>query len=158
VTERASEQRIREMRDSGQLSGLPGEGAPLPHDPDADAGDAWAARHLVRASRARPEWVTLRQEIGAMRSRLTARVRAHLVWLDRREAQLDGLPTERILREVAATRVADERIRGELGAAVDDFNALVRKHNLVVSSAALHVHLATLEDLVARERHSATNS
>jgi hypothetical protein len=158
VTERAIEQRIREMRDSGELSGLPGEGAPLPHDPDAAAGDAWAARHLVRASRARPEWVTLRQEIGAMCSRITARVRAHLLWLERREAQLDGVRAERILREVAATRVADERIRRELSAAVDELNALVRRHNLVVSSAALHFHVVTLEVLLARERHGATSS
>jgi DnaJ-like protein len=158
VTEGSIEKRIREMRDSGELSGLPGEGAPLPHDPDADAGDAWAARHLARTSRARPEWVTLRQEIETVRSRIAARVRAHLAWLERRHAQLRGLPAERILREVEATRVADERVRGALGAAVDELNALIRKHNLVVSSAALHFHPVTLETLLARERDGATTS
>jgi hypothetical protein len=158
VTEGSIEKRIREMRDSGELSGLPGEGAPLPHDPDADAGDAWATRHLARTSRARPEWVTLRQEIETVRSRIAARVRAHLAWLERRQAQLRGLPAERILREVEATRIADERVGGALGAAVDELNALIRKHNLVVSSAALHFVPVTLETLLARERDGATKS
>ena len=158
MTERSIEKRIREMRDSGELSGLPGEGAPLPHDPDADAGDAWAARHLVRTQRARPEWVTLRQEIESVRSRIAARVRAHLAWLERRQAQLEGLPAERILREVDVTRVTDDRIRRDLAAAIDELNALIRKHNLVVSSAALHFHGLTLETLLARERHGATTS
>jgi len=34
------EARMRELRDAGELSGLPGEGNPLPADPDDDAGEA----------------------------------------------------------------------------------------------------------------------
>ena len=36
------EARIRELRDAGELSGLPGEGQLLPPDPDSDASEAWA--------------------------------------------------------------------------------------------------------------------
>src|SRR5438093_4205813 len=80
------EQRLRELRDGGELSGLPGEGAPLPPDPDADAGDAWAARHIVRTARVRPVWAELRAEIGERRARILTRLRAHLAWVERREA------------------------------------------------------------------------
>lgn len=146
------EQRLRELRDSGELRGLPGEGAPLTADPDAGAGDAWGARHLVRTSRARPDWVALREEVGVQRSRVAARVRAHFAWLERREAQLDRLPAERILREVAATRATDERVRNELAVAVDELNKLVRRHNLLVPSAALHLYGVTLEGLLAATR------
>src|SRR3989442_15089540 len=59
------EQRLRELRDGGELSGLPGEGAPLP--PDPDAGDAWAARHIVGTARVSPVWAELRAEIGERR-------------------------------------------------------------------------------------------
>jgi len=149
VTLPAIEQRIREMRDSGELSGLPGEGAPLPVDPDNGAGDAWAARHLVRTSRARPEWVVLRQEIEELRSRLAARLRAHQAWLERRAALLDRVPAERILREVAATRAADERVRNQQRVVVGELEALVRQHNLLAPSASLHVHVVTLEGLRA---------
>jgi len=152
VTVPAIEQRIREMRDSGELSGLPGEGAPLPVDPDGATGDAWAARHLVRTSRARPEWVVLRREIEEFRSRLAARVRAHQAWLERRAALLDRVPAERIVGEVAATRAADGRVRDELSVAVGELNALVRQHNLLVPSAALHVHVVMLEALLAGAR------
>lgn len=148
----AVEQRIREMRDSGELSGLPGEGAPLPVDPDGATGDAWAARHLVRTSAARPEWVVLRHEIEEFRSRLAARLRAHRAWLERRAALLDRMPAERILGEVAATRAADERARNEQSLAVGELNALVRQHNLLVPSASLHVHVVTLEGLLAGTR------
>ena len=78
------EQRLRELRDGGELSGLPGEGAPLPPDPDADAGDAWAVRHVVRTARVRPVWAELRAEIGERRARILTRLRAHLAWVERR--------------------------------------------------------------------------
>jgi hypothetical protein len=152
VTLPAIEERIRQMRDSGELSGLPGEGAPLPVDPDAGAGEAWAARHLVRTSRARPEWVQLRQDVGELRSRIAARVRAHRAWLERRGAQLDRFPAERILLEVAATRAADERVRNELNIAVDEVNARVRQHNLLVPSPTLHLQMVTLEGLLGAGR------
>ena len=96
ISETRVEQQLRELRDSGALRGLPGEGAPLPADPDADAGDAWAARHLSRGSAARPAWADLRQEIQHRTAGLIARLRAHDGWLSARAALLERLPAERI--------------------------------------------------------------
>jgi hypothetical protein len=64
------EARIRELRDAGELSGLPGEGQPLPPDPDAAASEAWAARHVLRTSGARPLWADLRRDITERRTRI----------------------------------------------------------------------------------------
>ena len=94
----------------------------------------------------------LRREIEEFRSRLAARVRAHQAWLERRAALLDRVPAERIVGEVAATRAADGRVRDELSVAVRELNALVRQHNLLVPSAALHVHVVMLEALLAGAR------
>ena len=149
MTDRAVERRIRELRDAGELTGLPGEGAPLPADPDAGAGEAWAARHLVRASRAQPKWLALRVEIAELRSRLAARLRAHERWLERRTDAIARVPAERILLESAATRAADERARTELAKAIDEVNSMIRRHNLLVPSTAVHIGLVTLQGLVA---------
>jgi hypothetical protein len=141
------EQKIRELRDTGALSGLPGEGAPLPRDPDADAGDAWAARHLSRTARARPAWAELREDIGQRRRLIGARLRAHLAWKERRAAFLERLPAERILRERAATAEADARIARDVVAAIQELNALVRRHNLLVTVASLQLASVTEEEL-----------
>jgi hypothetical protein len=141
------ERRIRELRDSGALSDLPGEGAPLPPDPDENAGDEWAARHVLRTSGARPEWGELRREIAERRARLVTRLRAHGSWLERRAELLQRAPAERIAAETAATRDADARVRREIAAAVDELNGLTRRHNLLVTSAALHLRTMTAEGL-----------
>ena len=148
------ERRIREMRDSGALSGLPGEGQPLPADPDSEAGDAWAARHVMRTSGARPEWAGLRRDIAGRRWRIVARFRAHLAWLDGRSRTLEHLPAERVLAEVAATRRRDDRLRAELASALDEMNALIRRHNLLVTAASLHLPIATAEHLMEIARYS----
>ena len=148
------ERRLGELRDSGALSGLPGEGQPLPADPDSDAGDRWAARHVMRASGARPEWAELRMDIAERRSRIVARFRAHLTWLDRRGLLLARLPAERVLSEVAATRRMDERAQAELARALDEMNAQIRRHNLLVTAASLHLPIATAQNLVEIARTS----
>jgi len=140
------EQRLRELRDGGELSGLPGEGAPLA--PDPDAGDAWAVRHIVRTARVRPVWAELRAEIGERRARILTRLRAHLVWVERREALLERLPAERIARESAATRDADKRVRAELAEQVEELNGLVRRYNLMVTVASLELPLLRAERLL----------
>lgn len=147
------EDRIRELRDAGELSGLPGEGEPLPGDPDEDAGDRWATRHLLRTSGARPLWAELRRDITERRSRIIVRLRAHLEWLDRRRALLEHLPAERIVPEVARTNEIDARVRADLAQAIAELNLLVRDHNLAVTATPLHITIVTLEDLmqVARE-------
>jgi len=147
-SDRRVEDALQGLRSSGGLSGLPGEGAPLPPDPDQDAGDAWAARHLTRTSAARPLWLELRSDIAHERTRIIARLRVHLAWLERREALLRQLPAERIAREAAATRRADERVRAELERVVNDLNALVRRQNLSVTVSSLELPLFTREGLL----------
>ena len=146
------EARIRELRDAGELSGLPGQGQPLPPDPDDKASEAWAARHVLRTSGARPLWADLRREITERRMRVVMRLRAHLVWLERRKELLEHLPAERIVPEVALTNEADARVRAEVGQAIAELNALVRHHNLVVTATSLHVPTATLEGLLTIAR------
>jgi hypothetical protein len=146
------EARIRELQEAGELSGLPGEGQPLPTDPDDVAGDAWAARHVVRTSGARPLWSELRRDITERRMRIVTRLRAHLLWLERRQALLEHLPAERIVSEVALTKQTDGRVRAEVAQAVAELNALVRHHNLVVTATTLHIGTATLEGLIETAR------
>ena len=148
------EARIRELQAAGELSGLPGEGQPLQSDPDDAAGEAWTARHVLRTSGARPLWTELRREIAERRTRIVMRLRAHLVWLERREALLKELPAERIVSEVALTNAADARVRAEVAQAIAELNALVRHHNLVVTATSIHVATATLEGLMNVARAS----
>ena len=150
------EARIRELQEAGELTGLPGEGQPLPHDPDDAAGEAWAARHVLRTSGARPLWSELRRDITDRRKRILTRVRAHLAWLERRRALLEHLPAERILAEVALTKQADVRVRAEMRHAIAELNALVRHHNLIVTATSLHVATATLEGLIETARATGT--
>ena len=142
------EARIRELGDSGELSGLPGEGRPLPADPDDLAAEAWAARHVVRTSGARPLWTELRRDITERRLRIVTRLRAHQSWLARRQELLDHLPSERILSEVALTKQGDDRMRAEVSQAIAELNALVRHHNLEVTATSLHMATATFEGLL----------
>jgi DnaJ-like protein len=135
------------MRDSGALRGLPGEGAPLPSDPDADADDAWAARHVVRTSGATPLWADLRREIAHRRARLATRLRVHHEWLERRAALLAEVPADRIVGEAANTRAVDGRVQQEIAAALADLNALVRRHNLVAVTSVLHLPAVSAETL-----------
>lgn len=148
------EARIRELRDTGELSGLPGEGRRLPPDPDADASEAWAARHVLQTSGARPLWAELRRDITERRTRIVMRLRAHLVWLERRQALLEHVPAERIVQEVALTNEADARVRAEVAQAIAELNALVRHHNLVVTATTVHVATVTLEGLIDVARAS----
>ena len=146
--EHAVEERLRKLRDGGELSDLPGEGAPLPRDPDADAGDAWAARHIVRTAQVRPVWADLRQEIADRRTRILRRQRSHLAWVERRQELLGRLPAERIAGESAATKQADKRVRAEIAQEIDELNALVRRHNLIVKAASLELPLFSVERLL----------
>ena len=152
--ERGVEARIREMQEAGELSGLPGEGRPLPADPDDAAGDAWAANHVLRTSGAKPMWSELRRDITERRMRILTRLRAHLAWLARRQALLVHLPAERIVSEVSLTNQTDDRVRAEVAHAVTELNALIRHHNLVVTATALHLATATLEGLIETARGS----
>ena len=148
------ETQIRELRDAGELSGLPGEGRPLPPDPDDDASDAWAARHVLRTSGARPLWADLRRDITERRARILMRLRSHLFWLERRKTLLEHVPAERIVAEIKITSEADARVRAELAESIGELNALVRHHNLIVSATSLHLPTATLDGLIEVARAS----
>jgi len=127
---------------------LPGEGEPLPRDPDHEAGEAWAARHVVRTSGARPLWTELRRDITERRLRIVTRLRAHETWIARRNELLEQLPSERIVSELALTELGDERVRVEIAQAIAELNVLIRHHNLVVTATSLHLPIATLEALL----------
>lgn len=86
--------------------------------------------------------------------RIVTRLRAHLAWLERRQALLKQLPAERIVAEVALTKQTDDRVRAEVAHAVAELNALIRHHNLVVTATPLHLATATLEGLIDIARAS----
>lgn len=146
--ERGIEEQLRELADMGELSNVPGEGAPLVDD-DPDAGDRWAARHIAKNADLAPEFVELRREIADRRDRLVRRLRAHRSWLADRAALLEDLPAERILDAARATADFDLRVESELRSAVGELNALVAHHNLKVP-LGLQIPPLTLELL--RER------
>jgi hypothetical protein len=146
--ERRIEEQLRELADMGELSNVPGEGAPLVDD-DPDAGDRWAARHVAKNANLTPEFVELRREIADRRDRLVRRLRAHRSWLADRAALLGDLPAERILDAARATTEFDLRVESELRSAVGEINALVARHNLKVP-LGLQIPPLTLELL--RER------
>lgn len=129
--ERRIDEQLRELAEVGELSGLPGEGAPLVDD-DPNAGERWAARHVAKNANVTPEFVELRREIGARRDGLVRRLRAHRAWLADRAVLLRELPAERILETARATREHDARVEAELRAALGEINVLVARHNLKV--------------------------
>jgi len=146
--ERRIEEQLRELAEMGELSALPGEGAPLVDD-DPDAGERWAARHIAKNANLTPEFVELRRDIADRRDRLVRRLRAHREWLSDRAALLHDLPAERILDAARATTEFDRRVESELRSALGELNAIVARHNLKVP-LALQIPPVRLEHL--RER------
>jgi hypothetical protein len=130
IEHRVDEQ-LRELADMGELSKLPGEGAPIVDD-DPGAGERWAARHLAKNANLTQEFVELRREIAGRRDRIVRRLRAHRDWLADRAALLHDLPAWRILDAARATSDFDMRVESELHGALGDLNALVARHNLKV--------------------------
>ena len=139
---------LRELAEIGELTKLPGEGAPLVDD-DRNAGDRWAARHVAKQANLTPEFVELRREIADRRDRLVRRLRAHREWLDERARLLSDLPAERILDAARATTDFDSRLESELLRATGEINALVARHNLKVP-LALQIPPLSLDHLRLR--------
>jgi hypothetical protein len=148
--ERRIDEQLRELAQMGELSNLPGEGAPIVDD-DPNAGERWAARHVAKQADLTPEFVELRREIADRRERLVRRLRTHRDWLTDRAALLHDLPAEKILDAARATSEFDARVESELRGAVGEMNALVARHNLRVP-LALQIAPLSLEVLRARER------
>jgi len=142
------DEQLRELAEMGELTKLPGEGAPLVDD-DRNAGDRWAARHVAKQANLTPEFVELRREIADRRDRLVRRLRAHREWLDERALLLRDLPAERILDAARATTDFDSRLESELLRATGEINALVARHNLKVP-LALQIPPLSLEHLRGR--------
>ncbi len=147
--ERRVDEQLRELAEMGDLSDLPGEGAPLADD-DPGAGDRWAARHVAKNANVLPEFLQLRREIADRRDRVVRRLRAHRRWLAGRVALLGGLPAERILDAARATADIDALVETDLRAAVTELNTVVARHNLKVP-LALQIAPLTLEHLRERE-------
>ena len=136
------------MAEAGELSGLPGEGAPFPdRGPDA-AGDRWAAYRIMANNKVLPTWAQLRREIEAEHERLQRAARAHREWALRRREQLAAMPAERILESARATRERDARVRAELGAAVDALNVKVGKFNSLVPVESLQLRPFRLDTFI----------
>jgi len=148
--ERLIDEQLRELAEMGELSKLPGEGAPLVDD-DGGAGDGWAARHVAKNANITPEFVELRREIAERRDRLVRRLRAHREWLEDRAALLRDLPAERILDAARATTGFDGRVESELRSATGEINVLVARHNLKVP-LVLQIPPLSLEHLRERSR------
>ena len=146
--ERRIDEQLRELAAMGELSKLPGEGAPLVED-DRGAGEGWAARHIAKNANITPEFVELRREIADRRDRLIRRLGAHREWLEDRAALLRDLPAEHILDAARATTDFDGRVEAGLRSAMGEINALVARHNLRVP-LALQIPPLSLELL--RER------
>jgi hypothetical protein len=141
------ERRIRELADSGELRGLPGEGKPI-RDDDHGTDDGWAARRVMRQAEAVPAWIDLRKEIDERRARITRRLAAHRQWLHDRTLFLAELPADRIVDASRATAARDQKVKAELEQAIGELNALIRRYDLLVGPA-LQLPLVTLERLAS---------
>ena len=148
--ERSVEERLRRMSEAGDLTGLPGEGRPLPLE-GAD-GPQWAAFHLMRNNRLLPHWAQMRKEIDAESERLAAAVRRHAEWAERRAIALRRLPAERIFETARRTREETDRFRARLVREVGELNARIDRYNAAVPVDSLRLPHASLERLFAPGR------
>jgi len=146
--ERRVDEQLRELAEMGELSRLPGEGAPIVDD-DPDAGERWAAGHIAKNANLTPEFVELRREIATRRERVVRRLRGHREWVADRTELLRDLPAERILEAARATAEFDARVESELRSALGELNALVARHNLRVP-IGLQISPLSLENLRQR--------
>ena len=128
---------MRELADSGELSGLPGEGVPFRREDLAGDDGSWAAFRLMRNNRIIPVWSQERIDIDAEQDRLRAGCRAHRDWLAARRAQLETLAADRIIEAARATSRRDDRFLAELEAAVRELNLRIDRYNAIVPSPSL---------------------
>ena len=110
------ERQIREAKESGAFDQLPHQGAPLPLDDDAAAGE-WALAHrMLNNAGVAPPWIEADKEARA--------------WLDRRDA---------LLARAAHTGPAGrDRLRRELATIVDEANRAIARLNSEAPTSAQH--------------------
>jgi hypothetical protein len=88
--DRSTEERLRALAESGELSGLPGEGRPFARE-DLEGDDArWAAFRIMRNKNVIPPWSQARMEIDEEIVRLRKRTADHHTWLRSRERSCGG--------------------------------------------------------------------
>jgi hypothetical protein len=149
--ERGVEERLARLAESGELSGLPGEGLPFPDRGEDQAGDRWAAFRIMAQNRVLPGWAQLRREIEAERERLVRAGRAHREWRVRRRAHLVTLPAERLVEAARATEAREARVRGEIAAAVQALNAQVDRLNGIVPADSLQLAPFRVDSFLERD-------
>lgn len=139
MSEGSIEERLRKLAESGELSGLPGEGRPF--TPEDLGGDdpRWAAFRLMKNNQVIPVWSQARMEIEDELARLRARARAHRAWLERRRAQLSALAGDRIVAAVRDTEREDQRVWSALEDAVAALNVQVDRYNALVPAESLRL-------------------
>jgi hypothetical protein len=135
----STEERLRALAESGELSGLPGEGRPFARE-DLEGDDArWAAFRIMRNNKVIPAWSQARIEIDQEIARLRTHAAAHNAWLRSREAQLRTLAADRIVDALRVTSRQDARVRDEIEADVRSVNALIDGYNAIVPAEGLRL-------------------
>ena len=141
------EDRIAEAIEQGEFELLEGAGRRLASDPDEDAGERWAAVHLLRTAGAAPEWLDLRLEILSERELIARRMCAHAEWSVSRRDAIRRVPAERLLEHARATEAAERRFQTDLDGSVRELNRRIARHNLLVRAPALQLFPLTIDGL-----------
>jgi hypothetical protein len=139
-----TERTIIEAIEAGDFRGLSGEGMPLKLD-GAEAGDRWAALHVLRNAEFVPEWSALRREIDDELGRIVRRVRSHRAWIAERRALLETMPAERIVNSVRATAERDAAARRTIAESVAELNRSIARYNALVPVFGLQLPLVSVE-------------
>src|SRR5260221_11496558 len=131
------EERLRKLAESGELTGLPGEGRPFARD-DLEGDDtSWAAYRLMKNNKIIPAWSQSRIDIDDELQRLRVRCKAHRGWLETRASHLKTLPADRILDTARQTARADHTFLTEIESAVKELNLRIDRYNAIVPSPSL---------------------
>jgi hypothetical protein len=110
------ERQIREAQEEGAFDELPHQGAPLPLDDDAAAGE-WALAHrMLKNAGAAPPWIEADKEARR--------------WLERRDALMD--------RAERSRPIDHDRLRRELATIVEAANRAVARLNAEAPTIAQH--------------------
>ena len=120
------ERQIREAMEEGAFDALPHQGAPLPIEDDAAAGE-WALAHrMLRNAGAAPPWVEADKEVRA------------------RMAELDAL----VARWPRAEPAVRPRLRRQIADLVRAINLAVERLNAEAPTDRQHRRLLDLDDVL----------
>src|SRR5260221_9988024 len=126
------EERLRKLAESGELTGLPGEGRPFARG-DLEGDDtSWAAYRLMKNNKVLPAWSQSRIDIEDELQRLRMRCKSHQGWLDAPASHLKTLPADRILDAARQTARADHTFLSQLESAARELNLRIDRYNATV--------------------------